>query len=76
MEEKWAPFIGSYMKSMVVKAEKVIVQITTIKLTKENYLHRAAAITMGIVGKGNIEYTNGKKKQPNVNEHSSTRLRL
>lgn len=40
-----------------------------MKLTKENYLHWTATITMGIASKGLIEYINGKKRQPNKNDH-------
>lgn len=55
------------MKSTLNKAENVFVQVTKIKLVKENYLHWAAAITMGIANIGCIEYINGKRKLPNEN---------
>ncbi|KAF3772555.1 hypothetical protein EJ110_NYTH57574 [Nymphaea thermarum] len=40
------------------------VQVTTIRLTKENYLQWSAAITMGIAGRGRIAYVNGRKVEP------------
>ncbi|KAF3782467.1 hypothetical protein EJ110_NYTH34295 [Nymphaea thermarum] len=46
------------------KTENIHVQVTTIRLTKDNYLHWSAAITMGIVGWGQITYVNGKKTEP------------
>ncbi|KAF3779606.1 hypothetical protein EJ110_NYTH33272 [Nymphaea thermarum] len=50
--------IGAY------RIENVLVQVTTIRLTKENYLQRSAAITMGIAGRGRIAYVNGRKSEP------------
>ncbi|KAF3778931.1 hypothetical protein EJ110_NYTH42547 [Nymphaea thermarum] len=35
--------------------------VTTIRLTKENYVKWSAAITMGIAGQGRIAYVNGNK---------------
>ncbi|KAF3778517.1 hypothetical protein EJ110_NYTH43311 [Nymphaea thermarum] len=40
------------------------IQVTTICLTKDNYLQWYAAITMGIAGSGRIAYVNGKKVEP------------
>lgn len=36
------------MGNTVVRAENVLVQVIMIKLTKENYLHWAATIKMGV----------------------------
>ncbi|KAF3778190.1 hypothetical protein EJ110_NYTH43957 [Nymphaea thermarum] len=47
--------IGAY------RTENVPVQVTTIRLTKENYLKWSAAITMGIAGRGRIAYVNESK---------------
>ncbi|KAF3773109.1 hypothetical protein EJ110_NYTH56002 [Nymphaea thermarum] len=43
------------------KTENIPIQVTTIRLTKENYLQWSAAITMGIAGRGQIAYVNGRK---------------
>ncbi|KAF3792508.1 hypothetical protein EJ110_NYTH11371 [Nymphaea thermarum] len=48
----------------VLKTENVPVQVTTIRLTKDNYLRWSAAITMGIVGRGRINYVDGKMTEP------------
>lgn len=56
---------GSSVDSIVMKPENIPIQVTTIKLTKDNYLHWAAAIKMTIVGRGCV---NGKKKQPGEDE--------
>ncbi|KAF3772915.1 hypothetical protein EJ110_NYTH56596 [Nymphaea thermarum] len=53
--------IGAY------RTESVPVQVTTIRLTKENYLKWSAAITMGIAGRGRIAYVNGSKVEPAAN---------
>ncbi|MFV0960705.1 hypothetical protein QML37_30285, partial [Klebsiella pneumoniae] len=37
------------------------VQVTTIRLTKDNYMSWSAAMSMGIAGRGRIAYINGKK---------------
>ncbi|KAF3780462.1 hypothetical protein EJ110_NYTH39182 [Nymphaea thermarum] len=49
-----------------VRTDNVLVQVTTIWLTKENYLRWSAAITMGIAGRGRIAYVNGRKVEPAV----------
>ncbi|KAF3774820.1 hypothetical protein EJ110_NYTH50372 [Nymphaea thermarum] len=49
------------------RTENVLVQVTTICLTKENYLKWSAAITMGIAGRGCIAYVNGSKVEPAAN---------
>ncbi|KAF3771833.1 hypothetical protein EJ110_NYTH59407, partial [Nymphaea thermarum] len=48
----------------VSRTENIPVQVTTIRLTKENYLQWSAAITMGIAGRGRIAYVNGRKTEP------------
>ncbi|XP_031502189.2 uncharacterized protein LOC116265604 [Nymphaea colorata] len=50
--------IGAY------RTENVPVQVTTIRLTKENYLPWSAAMTMGIAGHGRIAYINRRKPEP------------
>ncbi|KAF3780178.1 hypothetical protein EJ110_NYTH39889 [Nymphaea thermarum] len=40
------------------------IQVTIIRLTKENYLQWSAPITMGIVVRGRITYVNGRKVEP------------
>ncbi|KAF3771980.1 hypothetical protein EJ110_NYTH59043 [Nymphaea thermarum] len=49
--------------SSVVSTDQpnIHVQVTTIRLIKDNYLQWSAAFTMGIVGWGRIAYVNGKK---------------
>ncbi|KAF3774364.1 hypothetical protein EJ110_NYTH53251 [Nymphaea thermarum] len=53
--------IGAY------RTENVPVQVTTIHLTKKNYLKWSAVITMGIAGRGLIAYVNGSKVEPVAN---------
>lgn len=53
---------------MRLVTENIPVQVATINLTKENYLHWYATITIGITGHGRIGYVNGKKKQPSKND--------
>lgn len=66
MEEK-----GFIAESVADGGPKNIpVQITTIKLTKGNYLTRAAAEKKAIVGRGCINYINRKMKQ--LDEDSSS----
>lgn len=64
MDEK----IGNPMEHNVVKAKNVSVQVTTIKLTKDNYLRQAIVITMRITRRGWIDYIDGKKVQPEEDE--------
>lgn len=63
MEENLSIRQRNAMESTIMNAENVPVHVTTIKLTKENYLYWAAVINMGIVVIGHIDYINGKKKQ-------------
>ncbi|KAF3778855.1 hypothetical protein EJ110_NYTH42785 [Nymphaea thermarum] len=46
------------------RTENMPVQVTTIRLTKENYFQWSAAMTMGIAGRGKIAYINGRKIEP------------
>ncbi|KAF3795709.1 hypothetical protein EJ110_NYTH04380 [Nymphaea thermarum] len=48
-----------------VRTENIPVQVTTIRLTKENYMQWSASMTMGIAGRGRIAYINGRKIEPN-----------
>ncbi|KAF3772990.1 hypothetical protein EJ110_NYTH56413 [Nymphaea thermarum] len=48
----------------ISRIENFLIQVTTIRLTKKNYLQWSAAITMGIAGRGRIAYVNGKKVEP------------
>ncbi|KAF3772155.1 hypothetical protein EJ110_NYTH58588 [Nymphaea thermarum] len=52
--------IGAY------RTENVPVQVTTIRLTKENYLPWSAAMTMGIAGRGRIAYIDGRNSERQV----------
>lgn len=52
------------MESVTMKAKYVPVQVTIIKLTKENYLHWVVAIKMSIASRGRIKYINGRKNLP------------
>ncbi|KAF3775984.1 hypothetical protein EJ110_NYTH49154, partial [Nymphaea thermarum] len=49
------------------RTESVPIQVTTICLTKENYLKWSVAITMGIAGRCRIAYVNGSKVEPATN---------
>ncbi|KAF3784503.1 Retrovirus-related Pol polyprotein from transposon TNT 1-94 [Nymphaea thermarum] len=46
------------------RTENVPVQVTTMRLTKENYFKWSVAITMGIAGRGRIAYVNESKGEP------------
>ncbi|KAF3780061.1 hypothetical protein EJ110_NYTH26248 [Nymphaea thermarum] len=46
------------------RTDHVLVEVTTIQLTKENYSRWSPAITMGIAGRGRIAYVNGRKVEP------------
>lgn len=58
------------LESMVMKPENILVQVTMMKLTKDNYLHWVVAATMRIASKGRIKYIKGKKRQ--LNEDNPT----
>ncbi|KAF3782472.1 hypothetical protein EJ110_NYTH34226 [Nymphaea thermarum] len=62
-EEKGDSFIDR-IDCVSQKSYHLPVQVTTLRLTKDNYLHWFAAITMAIANRGWISYINGKKKQP------------
>ncbi|XP_049931297.1 uncharacterized protein LOC116267855 isoform X2 [Nymphaea colorata] len=47
------------------RTKNIPVQVTIIRLTKENYMQWSAAMTMGIAGRGRIAYINGRKIEPN-----------
>lgn len=47
--------------SSVIKTDNVSIQVKTLKLTKENYIHWHATIKMGIVDR--IDYINKRQKQ-------------
>lgn len=42
-----------------LKAENILVQVTIILLTKDNYLTWSIAITIGILGRGKYDYMAG-----------------
>lgn len=46
------------------KVENVPIQVTTIRLTKDNYLQWSAVITIGIARRGRIGYITGRKIPP------------
>ncbi|KAF3779043.1 hypothetical protein EJ110_NYTH34973 [Nymphaea thermarum] len=48
-----------------VRTENIPVQVTTIRLTKENDMQWSAAMTMGIAARGRIAYINGRTIEPN-----------
>lgn len=56
------------MKYIAFRAKNVPVQVTIIRLIKENYLHWAAAINMCIAGRGCIEYINPNKDEQSWNQ--------
>lgn len=64
MEEKGTVFHDGLIDSSTIKSENVPIQVTTLKLTKENYILWIAAIKMGIAEKDQIDYINGRQKQP------------
>lgn len=55
-------------KNFEVKSENIFVQVTILRLTKDNYLTWAAAIKMDIAGRGRIGYISGKIKPKNEDE--------
>ncbi|KAF3784486.1 hypothetical protein EJ110_NYTH27314 [Nymphaea thermarum] len=50
--------IGAY------RSKNVLVQVITLRLTKENYFSWSAAMTMGIAGRGRIAYIDGRNPEP------------
>ncbi|KAF3780443.1 Midasin [Nymphaea thermarum] len=46
------------------KAENVSIQVTSILLTKDNYLSWSAALEIGITSRGRLSYTTGDKPAP------------
>ncbi|KAF3789116.1 hypothetical protein EJ110_NYTH19272 [Nymphaea thermarum] len=50
--------IGAY------RSENVLVQVITLRLTKENYFTWSAAMTMEIAGRGRIAYIDGRNPEP------------
>lgn len=50
------------------RADNVPVQVTTIWLTKDNYLQWSATITIGIAGRGRFAYIAGHKPPPPEND--------
>ncbi|KAF3772817.1 hypothetical protein EJ110_NYTH56890, partial [Nymphaea thermarum] len=48
----------------IVPSKNVLVQVITLRLTKENYFPWSAAMTMGIVGRSRIAYIDGRNPEP------------
>ncbi|KAF3784879.1 hypothetical protein EJ110_NYTH27538 [Nymphaea thermarum] len=48
----------------VVRPENVPMQVITLRLTKKNYFSWSPAMTMGIVGRGRIDYIDGSNPEP------------
>ncbi|KAF3778826.1 hypothetical protein EJ110_NYTH42861 [Nymphaea thermarum] len=46
------------------KAENVPIQVTSIRLTKDNYLSWSAALEIGITSRGHLSYITGDKPAP------------
>ncbi|KAF3771844.1 hypothetical protein EJ110_NYTH58198 [Nymphaea thermarum] len=46
------------------KAENVPIQVTSIRLTKDNYLSWSAALEIGITSRGRLSYITGDKPAP------------
>ncbi|KAF3788126.1 hypothetical protein EJ110_NYTH21693 [Nymphaea thermarum] len=46
------------------KAENVSIQVTSIRLTKDNYLSWSAALEIGITSRGRLSYITGDKPAP------------
>lgn len=70
MEENMIATLGRQLEPIVIKVENILVQVTTMKLTKDNYLYLAVVIITGIACNGCIEYINEKKMQSNEDDHS------
>lgn len=65
MEEKMtASFQWKLVDSSAIKSDNVLVQVTTLKLTKENYIHWDVVIIMENAGRNRIDYINGRQQQP------------
>ncbi|KAF3773612.1 hypothetical protein EJ110_NYTH52174 [Nymphaea thermarum] len=47
------------------KSENLPVQVTPIRLTKDNYLSWSAAVEIGITSRGRLPYITGDKPAPN-----------
>uniref|UniRef100_A0A5K1EKY5 Retrotransposon Copia-like N-terminal domain-containing protein n=2 Tax=Nymphaea colorata TaxID=210225 RepID=A0A5K1EKY5_9MAGN len=46
------------------KTENVPIQVTSIRLTKDNYLSWSAALEIGITSRGRLSYITGDKPAP------------
>ncbi|KAF3777053.1 hypothetical protein EJ110_NYTH46914 [Nymphaea thermarum] len=50
--------------SSAPKSENLSVQVTSIRLTKDNYLSWSAALEIGITSRGRLPYITGEKPTP------------
>ncbi|KAF3773214.1 hypothetical protein EJ110_NYTH54489 [Nymphaea thermarum] len=50
------------------KTENVPIQVTSIRLTKDNYLSWSAALEIGITSRGRLSYITGDKPAPNKSD--------
>ncbi|KAF3774436.1 hypothetical protein EJ110_NYTH53097 [Nymphaea thermarum] len=50
------------------KSENVLVQVTSIRLTKDNYLSWSAALEIGITSRGRLPYITGDKPAPSKSD--------
>lgn len=64
MEDKIVSTHGGLADMNAMKLESILVQVTTMKLTKDNYLPWATTIKISIVGRRHVNYIKRKKRQP------------
>ncbi|KAF3788713.1 hypothetical protein EJ110_NYTH20492, partial [Nymphaea thermarum] len=67
MAEEMSPKIDvAFDTSSTPKSENLPVQVTSIRLNKDNYLSWSAALEIGITSRGHLPYITGEKPAPNI----------
>ncbi|KAF3772325.1 hypothetical protein EJ110_NYTH58242 [Nymphaea thermarum] len=67
MAEEMSPKIDvAFDTSSNPKSENLPVQVTSIRLNKDNYLSWSAALEIGITSRSRLPYITGKKPAPNI----------
>lgn len=55
------PNIENYSIEATIKAENILVEVTIIRLIKDNYFRWSVTITKGVTGKEKFAYIVGRK---------------
>ncbi|KAF3771481.1 hypothetical protein EJ110_NYTH59925 [Nymphaea thermarum] len=65
MAEEMTPKIDDALDTgSNTKSENLLVQVTSIRLNKDNYLSWSAALEIGITSRGRLSYITGEKPAP------------